>query len=119
MAGVTCSTADREWSTAKWRTAIQAKFLRGEDGEADVADDAAIVRRGQVLAGLGVVGLAVALAVLPMLVAFGVATGAVASAGVWLGSLVAIGGGVKAAAVILGAAGFVLRPRRVLAASSD
>jgi len=77
------------------------------------------VRRGQVLAGLGVVGLAVALAVLPMLVAFGVATDAVAGAGVTLGSLVAVGGGVKSAAVILGVAWFVLRPRRVLAASSD
>jgi len=61
----------------------------------------------------------VVLAVLPMLVAFGVATDAVAGAAVRLGSLVAIGGGVKTAAVILGAAGFVLRPRRVLAASSD
>jgi hypothetical protein len=64
--------------------------------------------------------LAVALAVLPLLVAFGVASGGVVAAGVGLGSLAAIWGGVKAAAVILGAAGFLRRPReRVLAASSD
>jgi hypothetical protein len=64
--------------------------------------------------------LAVALALLPLLVAFGVAGGVVTSAGAGLGSLAAVSGGVKAAALILGAAGFVRRPReRVLAASSD
>ena len=58
------------------------------------------------------------LAVLPMLVAFGVATGAVDRTAVGLGSLAAIWGGVKAAAVILGAAGFVRRPREWVSAAS-
>jgi hypothetical protein len=79
------------------------------------------VPSGQVLAAVGVAGLAVGLAVLPALVVFGVATDAVGSAAaVALGSLAAVWGGVKAAAVILGAAGFVRRPRAgVLAASID
>jgi hypothetical protein len=60
------------------------------------------------------------MAVLPALVVFGVATGTVAGAAVGLGSLAAVWGGVKAAAVILGAAGFMRRPRAgVLAASID
>jgi hypothetical protein len=86
----------------------------------DVADDGAIARPSQVLAAVGVVGLAVGLAVLPVLVALGFATGAVAGAAVGFGSLAAVWGGAKAAAVILGAAGFVRRPRAgVLAASID
>jgi hypothetical protein len=89
-------------------------------GDVDVADDGAIAQPGQVLAAVGVVGLAVGLAVLPMLVALGFATGAVAGAAVGLGSLAAIWRGVEAAALILGAAGYVRRSReRVFAVLGD
>jgi hypothetical protein len=63
--------------------------------------------------------LAVGLAVLPVLVAVGVATAAVARFAVDLGSLAAIWGGIEAAAVILGAAGYVRSRERILAASGD
>ena len=85
-----------------------------------MTDDTAVASRARTVAAVGVVTAAVGLAVLPMLVAFGVAIDAVARAAVGLGSLVAIGGGVKTAAVILGAARFVPRRRDgVLAASGD
>ena len=79
-----------------------------------------MARRGQVLAAVGVVVLAVGMAVLPMLVALGGAPGAVARTAVGLGSLAAVWGGVKAAAVVLGAAEYARRPRRTdIAASCD
>ena len=64
--------------------------------------------------------LAVGLAVLPMLVALGVAPGALARVAVGLGSLAVVWGGVKAAAVVLGVALYARRPRqRDIAASCD
>jgi hypothetical protein len=65
-------------------------------------------------------GLAVALAVLPALVAFGVATESVARVAVGLGGLVAVLGGVKLAAATLGALRFAANPSgRVSEASFD
>jgi hypothetical protein len=60
------------------------------------------------------------LAVLPALGAFGVATGAVARVAIGLGSVVAVSGGGKVVAAILGAWRFAANPpARVSQASFD
>ena len=65
-------------------------------------------------------GLAVALAALPALTAFGVATAVIGRLAAGGAGLVAGLGGVQLAAVILGVLGFVWRSRgRVSAASGD
>ncbi|HKW07063.1 MAG TPA: hypothetical protein VJS19_05780 [Candidatus Dormibacteraeota bacterium] len=80
----------------------------------------AVFSNGRSWAAVGVLTAAAGLAVLPALAASGIGTGAIARAAAALGFVVVIGGGVKAVAVILGAAGLVRRPRDwVLAAPSD
>ena len=80
--------------------------------------DVAVFSFGRILAAVAVVTAAAGLAVLPALAVSG--TGALARLAAGLGFVVVIGGGVKAAAVILGAAVFLRRSRdRFLAASSD
>ena len=79
----------------------------------------AVFSNGRSWAAVGVLTAAAGLAVLPALAASGIGTGAIARAAAALGFVVVIGGGVKAVAVILGAAGLVRRPRDwVLAAPS-
>jgi hypothetical protein len=90
------------WSTAKWRTAIAAETGLVEGLDADVEEGVAPAGGGRVLAVLAVLGLAVALAVLPALIAFGVAPGPVRQVAVGLGSLVAVAGGVRLAVVVVG-----------------
>ena len=83
-------------------------------------EDVAPLRPGRAIALVGVVLLAVGLAVLPVLVGSGSAPRPVALVAAGLGSLVAVFGGVKLAAVILGAARFRAEPStRVPAAGID
>ena len=95
---------------------IAANLPVGEGDEPGVA----AFSNGRFLGAVGVLTAAVGLAVLPALAASGIGIGAIARAAAALGFVVAIGGGVKAVAVILGAAGLVRRPRDwVLAKPSD
>ena len=99
---------------------IAADFVGGAGADADVREDVAVVRTAFVLAGVGVASLAVALAVLPVLVALGVATGPVTWAAMRLERLAVMWAGVQLAATILGATRFMARPwGGVLAASDD
>lgn len=101
------------WSTAKWRTAIPANYKDAAGGDADVKEHITDAGTGRFFAVVGVVGLAVALAVLPALTAFGVATAAIERLAEGGASLVAGLGGVQLAAVILGVLAFVgSNPRR-------
>ena len=110
------------WSTAKGRTAIPANSKGVEGGCADVKGDVADPGTGRFLAVVGVLGLAVALVVLPVVIALGAAPAPIGRAVAVVGAgLAAVLGAVQLAAVILGVLGFVgSNPRgRIAAASSD
>lgn len=108
------------WNTAKWRTAIPTNSRGAAGGDVDVVGDVADAGIGRSFAVVGVLGLAVGLAVLPTLLALGVGTVAMGRLAVLGPSLVAVLGGVQLAAVTLGVLHFVRRPRgQVYAASND
>ena len=77
---------------------------------AEVEGGVAMATAPRVIVAIAVMGLSAALALLPALVALGIAAGWVARAAVGLGSLVAVWGGGKVAAAILGAWRFAATP---------
>lgn len=84
----------------------------------DVEEGVATV--GRSLAAVGIVVFSVGLGVLPALIAFGIASRSVAQVAVGLGGLAVVTGGVKVAAVALGALRMAaLADRRVSEASFD
>ena len=100
-------------------TAIPAEPSFSADDDSGAERDAAIASPARTLAAVAVLGLVVGLAVLPILAGFGMAPGAVVQAAAGLGSLVAVLGGVKLAAVAWGLlARFSARPGRGVAAAS-
>jgi len=91
-------------------------LISGAAFDAGAGEEVVVVRPSQLLAGVGVAGLALMLAVLPSLVASGLVSGVVTRAAVGLGCLVAIWGGVKSMAAVLGVA---RHAGRVLVRSDD
>lgn len=80
--------------------------------------DEGVATHGQSLAAVGIVVLAVTLAVLPALVVAGIATQAITSIAVGLGSLAVVVGGAKLAAAALGALRFAASPHRRVSETS-
>src|SRR5258707_3076198 len=95
----------------------EPSFGAGEDSEAE--EDAASARPARVLAVIALLALVLSLALLPALVGFALAPGPVVRLAAGLGSLVAVVGGVKLAAVIWGlVARFAASPGRREAATA-
>lgn len=89
------------WSTANWRTAIPA-----EPGEQEAAERA-LASPARAIASIAVIGVALALAVLPALVALGPGRGLAGVVAVGAGALAVVAvGGVKLAALAADAARF-------------
>jgi hypothetical protein len=82
---------------------IPAKFELGANGVTEMEEEAALARPGRAAVGVIVMGLALALPVLPAVLGLGLAPAPVREAAeAALGSLVAIVGGVKLAAAAWG-----------------
>jgi hypothetical protein len=101
----------------KRRTAIRADFGLETGEAADVEEDVAAASPGGAVAAVAVLGFSVFLAVLPALIAFGIARETLAPVAAGLASLVVVWGGVKLAAVIVGAARFASSRRGPVAAA--
>ena len=80
-----------------------AELELGADGVTEMEEEAALAQPGRAAVGLMVIGLAVALPVLPVVLGLGLAPAPVReAAGAVFGSLVAIAGGVKFGAAAWG-----------------
>jgi hypothetical protein len=101
---------------------IPAKFELGANGVTEMEEEGGLAQPGRAAVGVMVIGLAVALPVLPVVLVLGLAPAALReAAAAVLGSLVAIVGGVKLAAAAWGLVARLTAGRgtQVAAASVD